>query len=155
MQFSNYIHAIRGTSLVMYLEVEWLLWGAVCCCMHLFLCLHDGLAADSWLFSCAGILWSDPHCRIWLARSDLHPQAADVEFSQDKNLFSPLLPNGRPDRFETCWACSYHHYAPPIAKLRSMDAHISRKTKNGWRLQRSIFQKPCIGIGRNCLGRES
>ena len=39
----------------------------------------------------------------------------------------------------------------PIEKFWSMDAWISRKTKNGWRWWRPISWKPCTRICWNCL----
>lgn len=163
----SFIHAVlildscnRGTRFSHVPEVRLLLWGAFCCCMLIFCCCMPGSfgCMRAWLmifglFPCAGVLWLDACYRSSFPRSDLHLQAAAAEFSQDQNLFSPLLPNGKPDRSENFWACSYHHDAPPIAKSWSMDAQILRKMENSWRFQRSISQKPCIEISWNCLGR--
>ena len=121
--------------------------------MHWFLWLHVAWLLIFGCFPCVGVLWPDACCRSSFPRSDLHHQVVAAEFSPDINLFSPLLLNDRSDQSKTCWACSYHHDAPPIAKLWSMDAQISRKMENGWRFQRSISRKPCIGIGWNYLGR--
>lgn len=133
-----------------------LLWGVVafpsvaclcfCGCMLVWLLIRG-------YFSYAGIFWLDLSCRSLFQPSDLHPHAANAAFLQDSDLFCPWLPNDRPDWPKTFWAGFYHHYAPPIEKLWSMDARILRKIQNGWRWQRLISQKPCTEIGWNCLGR--
>ena len=124
---------------------------AVACLVFL---IAYGLATNPWLlFSCAGVLWPDLSCMQSFPRSTLPVQATAAAWSQNQNFFLPFLPNGRSYLSETRWACSYHHYASPIEKSWSMDARISRKMENGWRFQRSISQKPCIGIGWNSLGR--
>ena len=142
--------------LVTYLEVEWLPWSflllhALILLLHAWiLWLHEAWLMIFIVFPCAGVLWSDLSCMQLFSRSDLHLQAVAVAWSQNQNLFLPLLSNGNPDWAETRWACSYHHYASPIAKSWSMDARISRKMETCWIFQRSISRKPCIRIGWNC-----
>jgi len=77
-----------------------------CCGLSFVACICFCGCVMAWLlihgyFSCSCVLWLNLSCRNLFPRSDLHPYAANVEFLQGNDLFSPLLLNDRSNQFET------------------------------------------------------
>lgn len=57
--------------------------------MHLFLWMHVGLVANTWLFFLCRYPLAGSKLQESVSTSDFHPHAADVGFLQDNDLFSP------------------------------------------------------------------